>query len=41
MLLKIRSTDCTVTEVILQGKRSLYLEDDATFKKMEYAIMKR
>lgn len=41
MLLKIRSTDGTVIEVILQGKRSLYLEDEATFRKMEYAIMKR
>lgn len=41
MLLKIRPTDCTVIEVILQGKISLYLEHEATFRKMEYAIMKR
>lgn len=41
MLLKIRSTDCTVIEVILQGKRSLHLEDEATLRQMQYAIIKR
>lgn len=41
MLLKIRSTDCTLIEVILQGKIRLYLKDEATFRRMEYALMKR
>lgn len=40
MLLKIRPTDCTVIEVILQGKINLYLEDEVTFRKMKYAVMK-
>lgn len=40
MLLKIRPTDCTVIEVILQGKINLYSEDEVTFRKMEYAVMK-
>lgn len=41
MLLKIRSTDCTLIEVILQGKKPFYLEDDGTLRKMQYAIMKK
>lgn len=41
MLLKIRSTDCALREVILQWKRSIYLEADRTLRKMQYAIMKK
>jgi len=41
MLLKIRSIDCTLIEVILQGKKSLYLEDDGILRKSQYAIMKK
>lgn len=39
MLLKSRSTDCTLGEE--EEKKSLYLEADGTLRKMQYVIMKK